>query len=161
MSPGVAPDASNTRGSAEAVPGLKISVKPRPPTASESQCFFMIFFSILSISVEVLFSGACLSNRVLLAKAEIPTGTRHDCAVFLLASRTCCKNPSLVLEFTGSSSPYDDALTSATRGHPTARRLERRRRGSTGEVDPAGATRIAPARTSLHEPGARRPYPAN
>src|SRR5437868_12634639 len=73
----------------------------------------------------------------------------------------CCKNPSIVLEFAASSSLYDDALTRATRGDPTTRRLERRRRGSAGEVDPAGATRIAPAGPPLHEPGARRPHPAN
>ena len=63
-----------------------------------------------------------------------------------------------MLEFAASSSLYDDALIHATRGHPTARRLERRRRGSAGEVVPAGATRIAPAGPPLHEPGARRPH---
>src|ERR1700720_2503638 len=73
----------------------------------------------------------------------------------------CCKNPSIVLEFAASSSLYDDALTRTTRGHPTARRLERRRRGSAGEVDPAGSTRTAPTGPPLHEPGARRPHPAN
>src|SRR4029077_19140019 len=73
----------------------------------------------------------------------------------------CCKNPSIVLEFAASSRLYDDALTRATRGHPTAGRLERRRRGIAGEVDPAGAPRIAPAGPPLHEPGARRPHPAN
>src|ERR1700736_1745263 len=79
----------------------------------------------------------------------------------LIGSRRPVKNPSIVLEFAASSSLYDDALTRATRGHPTARRLERRRRGSAGEVDPAGATRIAPAGPPLHEQGARRPHPAN
>src|SRR6266536_2276054 len=72
-----------------------------------------------------------------------------------------CKNPSIVLEFAASSSLYDDAPIHAARGHPIARRLEPRRRESAGEVVPAGATRIAPARTPLHEPGARRPHPAN
>src|SRR6478736_5711539 len=73
----------------------------------------------------------------------------------------CCENPSSVLEFAVSSSLYDDGIPRATRGHPTARRLERRRRESAGEVDPASATRIASAGPPLHEPGARRPYPAN
>jgi hypothetical protein len=33
-----------------------MNVKPQLAIASESQCFFMIFLSILYISVEVLFS---------------------------------------------------------------------------------------------------------
>src|SRR5436190_24334795 len=67
--------------------------------------------------------------------------------------RPRCENPSVVLECATSSSLYDDALFHATRGHPTTRRLERRRRGSAGEAVPASATRIAPARAPLHEPG--------
>ncbi len=47
MSAGVAPDASNTSGSAEAATGLKMSVKPKLAIASESQCFFIIFSSML------------------------------------------------------------------------------------------------------------------
>src|SRR6266511_5644941 len=86
-----------------------------------------------------------------------PTTTARD----ILKKPSGCKNPSVVLEFAASSSLYDDALTRAARGHPTARRLERRRRGSAGEVDPAGATRIAPVGPPLHEPGTRRPHPPN
>src|SRR6266540_1185929 len=102
------------------------------------------------------FSGASVVCAGSCGKAERPPQTRHDCAVFLDRLRPCCKNPSIVLEFVASSSLYDDALTRAARGHPTARRLERRRRGSAGEVDPAGATRIAPVGPPLHEPGTRR-----
>src|SRR4029453_7152424 len=74
---------------------------------------------------------------------------------FVVAFRPCCENPSVVLEFAASSSLYDDALFHATRGHPTARRVERRKRRSAGEAVPAGPTRVAPARAPLHEPGAR------
>src|SRR6266576_7216261 len=79
---------------------------------------------------------------------------------FLNRLPPCCKNPSMVLEFAASSSLYDDAISRARRGNPTARRLERRRRGSAREVDPAGSTRIAPAGPPLFKPGARRPHPA-
>jgi hypothetical protein len=36
---GVAPDASNTTGAAEAAAGFKTSVKPKLAIASKSQCF--------------------------------------------------------------------------------------------------------------------------
>src|SRR6266700_7493352 len=87
-----------------------------------------------------------------------PVTTAH---FFLIAFGRAVKICLSVLEFAASSSLYDDASIHATRGNPTARRLERRRRGSAGEVVPAGATRIASARPPLHEPGARRPHPAN
>src|SRR6266496_1936664 len=79
----------------------------------------------------------------------------------LIASGRAVKICLTVLGFATSSSLYDDAPIHATRGHPTARRLERRRRASAREVVPAGGTRIAPTRTSLHEPGARWPHHAN
>jgi hypothetical protein len=60
------------------------------------------------------------------AKAETPTETRHDCAVlFDRPLWPCRKIPRPLLEFAVSSSLYDDAPIRATRGHPTARRLER------------------------------------
>src|ERR1700730_1572217 len=96
-------------------------------------------------------------NVLLYYKAKLPPETRHDCAVFLIASRRAAK----MLEFAASSSLYEDALTRATTCHPTARRLERRRRGSVGEANPACATRIAPAGPPLYESGACRPHPAN
>src|SRR6266496_3011484 len=68
---------------------------------------------------------------------------------FLIASGRDVKIPLSVLDLAPSSSLHDDARIHATRGHPTARRLERRRRGSAGEVVPAGATGIAPTRPSL------------
>src|SRR6266536_3956982 len=118
-------------------------------------CFLVWgLLSVLVFPASVVCAGSC-------AKAERPPETRHDCVVFLDRLRPCCKNPLIVLEFAASSSLYDDAPIHATRGHPTARRLEQRRRGSTGEVVPAGTTRIAPARSPLHEPRARRPHPAN
>src|SRR6266496_272791 len=86
-----------------------------------------------------------------------PTTAARD----ILKKPSGCKNPSTVLKSTASSSLYDDAFSIATRSHPTAGRLERRRRGSAGEVVPAGATRIAPAGALLYEPGTRRPHPAN
>src|SRR5260370_39774513 len=58
-------------------------------------------------------------NVLLSPKAEIPPGTRHDCAVFLIAYRRAVKNPLAVLEFAASSSPYDDASIHPARGHPT------------------------------------------
>src|SRR5215510_16552171 len=39
ISAGVAPDASNTCGSAETATGLKMSIKPKLASASDSQCF--------------------------------------------------------------------------------------------------------------------------
>src|SRR6266511_2979245 len=71
------------------------------------------------------------------------------------------KNHSIVVGFSASRSRYVDALVLTKRGHPTARRLERRRRASARETDPSGAARIAPAGAPLHEPGTRRPYAAN
>src|SRR5437870_740249 len=108
-------------------------------------CFRFAF--CFGFPASVVCAGSC-------GKAERPPETRHGCAVFFDRLRLCCKNPSIVLEFAASSSLYDDAPIHATRGHPIARRLERRRRASAGEVVPAGGTRIAPARPPLHEPGA-------
>src|SRR6266496_1998745 len=115
---------------------------------------FSGLLSVLVFPASVVYAGS-------IAKAERPPETRHDCAIFLDRLRLCCKKSSTVLECAASSSLYDDAPIHATRGHPTARRLERRRRRSAGEVVPAGATRIAPTRAPLHEPGTRRPHPAN
>jgi hypothetical protein len=54
---GVAPDASNTTGAAEAPTGLKMTVKPQVAIASESQCLFMIFIVCIGLyDVEVLIS---------------------------------------------------------------------------------------------------------
>src|SRR5438094_2486951 len=53
---GVAPDASNTCGAAEAATGLKMSVKPSVAIASESECLFMIFMDcigLIKIEIEV------------------------------------------------------------------------------------------------------------
>src|SRR5260370_37882507 len=72
-----------------------------------------------------------------------------------------CKNPSTVLKFAASSSLYDGAFSIATKGHPIAGRLERRRRGSARKADSACAARIAPAGALLYEPGTRRPHAAN
>ena len=44
-------------------------------------------------------------NVLLSPKAEIPPETRHDCAVFLIASRSYCKSPSIVLEFLALRTP--------------------------------------------------------
>ena len=54
ISAGVAPEASNTCGAAEAATGLNMNVKPRAAIASESQCFLMIFIDcIVSVRVEL------------------------------------------------------------------------------------------------------------
>src|SRR6266496_2327770 len=126
-------------------------------------CLLMIFMVCMGFS----WFGFCFGFpgsvvvpvHVLKRKARLKPATTAQ--FFWIASRPCCKNPSTVLECAASSSLYDDAPIHATRGHPTAWRLERRRRGSAGEIVSTGATRIAPTRTSLHEPGARRPHPAN
>src|SRR6266508_1696878 len=97
--------------------------------------------------------------HVLKRKARLKPATSAQ--FFSIASNCAVKNPSIVLESATSSSLYDDALFHATRGHPTARRVERRRRRSARKAVPAGATRIAPARSPLYEPRARRPHPAN
>src|SRR4029453_5844234 len=107
------------------------------------------------------FSGVFIVVPVHALKRKARLKPATSAQFFSIASNCAVKNPSIVLESAASSSLYDDALIHATRGHPTARRVERRRRASAGEVVPAGATRIAPARPSLHEPGARRPHPAN
>src|SRR6266404_260017 len=86
-----------------------------------------------------------------------PTTAARD----ILKKPSGCKNPSTVLKFTASSSLYDDAFSIATRSHPTAGRLERRRRGSARKADSACAARIAPAGALLYEPGARRSHAAN
>src|ERR1700751_2804919 len=86
-----------------------------------------------------------------------PTTTARD----TLKKPSGCKNPLGVVRFAASSSLYDDALIHATRGHPIAGRLERRRRGSARKVDSTCATRITPAGALLYEPGTRRPHAAN
>src|SRR6266536_483662 len=86
-----------------------------------------------------------------------PTTTARD----ILKEPSVFKKPSVVLEFATSSSRYDDAPIHATRGHPTAGRVERRRRGSARKADSACAARIAPAGALLYEPGTRRPHAAN
>src|SRR5438093_11154797 len=80
---------------------------------------------------------------------------------FLIAFGRDVKFPVSVLDLAPSTSLHDDARIHATRGHPTARRVEQRRRRSAGEIVPSSATRIAPARSPLHEPRARWPHPAN
>src|ERR1700745_2829765 len=86
-----------------------------------------------------------------------PTTTARD----ILKKPSGCNNPSIVLKFAVSSSLYDDAFSIGTRSHPTAGRLERRRRRSARKADSACAARIAPAGASLYEPGTRRPHAAN
>src|SRR5436190_23456872 len=86
-----------------------------------------------------------------------PTMTARD----ILKKPSGCKNPSTVLKFAVSVSLYDDACSIGTTIHPTARRLERRRRVSARKADAACAARIAPAGASLYEPGTRRPHAAN
>src|SRR5438270_9298307 len=86
-----------------------------------------------------------------------PTTTARD----ILKKPSGCKNSSIVLKFAASSSLYGDAFSIATRGHPTAGRLERRRRGSTRKADSACAARITSAGALLYEPGTRRPHAAN
>src|SRR6476646_3915482 len=78
----------------------------------------------------------------------------------ILKNPSGCKNPSTVLKFAASSSLYDGASI-ATKSHPTAGRLEQRRRGSTRKADSACAARIAPAGALLYEPGTRRSHAAN
>src|SRR6476660_5840820 len=79
----------------------------------------------------------------------------------ILKKPSGCKNPSTVLKFAASSSLYGDSFSIATRGHPTAGRLERRRRGSARKADSACAARITPAGALLYEPGTRRSHAAN
>src|SRR5437762_1524478 len=69
-------------------------------------------------------------------------------AQFFLIASLCCKNPAIVLEFAASSSLYDDALTRAARGHPTARRLERGRRASSRSGGAAASSSFCDARRS-------------
>ena len=57
ISAGVAPDASNTCGAAEAATGLKMSVKPKVAIASERQCLLINEFLIESVVFIILFSG--------------------------------------------------------------------------------------------------------
>jgi len=57
--------------------------------------------------------------------AESLFKTRHDYAVFCRMP-LYCKNPLTVLEFAMSRCLYDDACALTRRGHPTARRMERR-----------------------------------
>ena len=92
------------------------------------------------------------------AKARLKPGTT---AQFLITSRLHCEIRFVVLDLAPSNRLHDDALIHATRGHPTARGLEQWRRPCAGEISPVGATRIAPTRSPLHEPGARRAHASN
>src|SRR6266702_3094274 len=100
-------------------------------------------------------------NVLLSPKAENPAWNPPRLRSFFDRLPPCCENLPTALEFAVSSSLYDDGLIRATRCHPTARRLERRRRGSAGEVDPAGATRIASAGALLYESRRRGAHLAN
>src|SRR6266478_4163100 len=69
--------------------------------------------------------------------------------------------PSTVVKFAASSSLYDDAPIHATRGHPTAWRLERRKRRSARKANSACAARTASAGALLYEPRRRGAHFAN
>jgi RNA polymerase sigma factor (TIGR02999 family) len=58
--------------------------------------FFFLCFVFWFFPACVVYAGSC-------GKAERPPETRHDCAVFLIASGRAVKNPSAVLEFAASS----------------------------------------------------------
>src|SRR6266581_1050659 len=58
---------------------------------------------------------------------------------FFVCLRLCCKNPSIVIQCAAARTLHDDAPIHATSSHPTARRVEQRRRGSAGKVVPASA----------------------
>ena len=105
----MAPDASNTCGAAETATGFKTRVKPKLAIVSKSQCLALganvgivprrlvielvidCMDFIVLVDVEVCFrsrlSGACFSSRSYLFKAEILTGTRHNCGVFSKPAR--------------------------------------------------------------------------
>src|SRR5213083_1999497 len=94
----MAPDASNTSGSAEAATGLKMSVKPKLAIASESQCLFMIFMDCIDlVDVEVCFrlglSGACFSNRSYLLKRKSRLEPATTAEFFPNRLSPCCINP--------------------------------------------------------------------
>ena len=114
-----------------------------------TDCVVCIGLVDAEVLVSFWFIRRVFFEPVLSAKAEIPTGTRHDFGVFLNRHAPCCINPPTVLEFVTSSSRYDDAPIHATRGHPIARRLERRRRGSAGEVVPGLTSARRPVRLHL------------
>src|SRR4029079_337001 len=104
--------------------------------------FSLHCFSCLRFGFCFGFSGVGCLRRFMLVKRKGRLKPATTAQFFCDRLRLRCKNPSTVLEFAASSSLYDDALFHATRGHPTARRLERRRRWSAREVVSAGATRI-------------------
>jgi hypothetical protein len=65
--------------------------------------------------VSVGFSGASVVCAGSFGKAERPSETRHDCAVFFDRLPLCRKNPSTVLEFAASNSLYHGALVDHAR----------------------------------------------
>jgi hypothetical protein len=125
ISAGVAPEASNTCGAAEAATGLNMSVKPKVAIASQRQCLFMIFMDcIVLVDVEVLFLfwffrlAFFEPSYLLKRKSRLKPATTAEFFSNRLAPY--CINSMTVLEFVASSSRYDDALIHAARGDPTA-----------------------------------------
>src|SRR6059036_1307697 len=165
------PAAWNTSGvpCARAVSLTASSIDSKPKAAMTvermfelvTDCLVCMGFSFLRFGLYFGFSGVFIVVPVHVRKRKGRLKPATTAQFFLIASGRAVKICLSVLQFAASSRLYDDALFQAPRGHPTARRVEQRRRRSAGEVVPASATRIAPARSPLHEPGARRPHPAN
>jgi len=114
-----------------------------------TDCLVCMGFSFLRFGFYFGFFGVFIVVPVHVRKRKGRLKPATTAQFFLIASGRDVKIPLSVLDLAPSSSLHDDARIHATRGHPTARRLERRRRGSAGEVVSTGATGIAPTRPSL------------
>src|SRR5436190_22512126 len=105
-----------------------------------TDCLVFICLSCLGLVSVLVFPACLLVVPVHVRKRRGRVRPATIAQFFFDCLRLPCKNPSIVIQFAAASSPYDDAPIHATSSHPTARRVEQRRRGSAGEVVPVGAS---------------------
>ena len=74
-----------------------------------TDCLVCIGFSFLRFGFCFGFSGVFVVVPVHVRKRKGRLKPATTAQFFLIASRLCCKNPSIVLDFAPSSSLYDDA----------------------------------------------------
>src|SRR4029077_18206625 len=102
--------------------------------------WFSCVFSFLGLVFLFWFSGVFMFVPVHVRKRRGRVRPATTARFFFDCRRLRCNNPSIVIQFAAARTLHDDASIHATSSHPTARRVEQRRRGSAGEVIPAGAS---------------------
>src|SRR6266581_1431498 len=101
----------------------------------------MVWFSCVFLGLVSVFgfSGVFIVVPVHVRKRRGRVRPATTSQFFFDCLQLCCKNPWIVIQFAAARILHDDAPIHATSSHPTARRVEQRRRGSAGKVVPASA----------------------